>query len=146
METGITLLTAIKERFACGEKDIRAYSPLALAYIGDAVYDLIIRTVVVERGNKAANRLHHDAVRYVNASAQASVAECLLEMLTEEELAVYKRGRNAKSHTAAKNASIEDYRKATGLEALFGYLYLADKMDRILELVITGLEKAGFTI
>ena len=67
-------------------------------------------------------------------------------MLTEEELAVYKRGRNAKSHTAAKNASIEDYRKATGLEALFGYLYLADKMDRILELVITGLEKAGFTI
>ena len=63
METGITLLTAIKERFACGEKDIRAYSPLALAYIGDAVYDLIIRTVVVERGNKAANRLHHDAVR-----------------------------------------------------------------------------------
>lgn len=146
METGITLLTAIKERFACGEKDIRAYSPLALAYIGDAVYDLIIRTVVVERGNKAANRLHHDAVRYVNAGAQASVAECLLETLTEEELAVYKRGRNAKSHTAAKNASIEDYRKATGLEALFGYLYLADKMDRILELVITGLEKAGFTI
>ena len=146
METGITLLTAIKERFACGEKDIRAYSPLALAYIGDAVYDLIIRTVVVERGNKAANRLHHDAVRYVNAVAQASIAESLLEILTEEELAVYKRGRNAKSHTAAKNASIEDYRKATGLEALFGYLYLADKMDRILELVITGLEKAGFTI
>lgn len=148
MEAGISSLLKIKEAFACKgrETDVRLYSPLTLAYMGDAVYDLIIRTVVVERGNKAANLLHRSAVKYVNAGAQAAVIEALQDDLTEEELAVYRRGRNAKSHTTAKNASIEDYRKATGMEALVGYLYLSDRPERILELLKLGLEKAGYKI
>lgn len=146
METGVSELTGIKETFACEGRpnDIRLYSPLTLAYIGDAVYEVIIRTVVVERGNKAANLLHRSTIKYVNAAAQAAVAMAVMDMLTEEEVSVYRRGRNAKSNTSAKNASIEDYRKATGLEALVGYLYLSDRFDRILELVKSGLEKAGY--
>ena len=139
METGITLLTAIKERFACGEKDIRAYSPLALAYIGDAVYDLIFRTVVVEQGNAPANKLHNKTVKYVKAPAQARLADAVLERLTPQEEAVYKRGRNAKPYTMAKNATMGEYKKATGLEALVGYLYLTDQMERALELIRLGL-------
>jgi len=124
MEEGLSLLGQLKKEFACKEVDIRAYSPLTLAYIGDAIYDLIIRTIVVERANRPANKLHKTVVRYVNAGAQAQMIMALEEELTEEEKAVYHRGRNAKSYTSAKNASIADYRKATGLEALFGYLYL----------------------
>lgn len=146
METGVSELTGIEETFACEGRhdDIRLYSPLTLAYIGDAVYEVIIRTVVVERGNKAANLLHRSTIKYVNAAAQAAVAMAVMDMLTEEEVSVYRRGRNAKSNTSAKNASIEDYRKATGLEALVGYLYLSDRFERILELVKSGLEKAGY--
>lgn len=143
MEESISLLLQIKETFACKDADVRSYSPLTLAYIGDAVYDLVIRTIVVERGNKAANLLHRSTVRYVNAGAQAAMIEALTPELTEEELAVYKRGRNAKSHTVAKNASIEDYRKATGMEALLGYLYLSDRMERVLALIHLGLEKTA---
>lgn len=145
---GSSELEGIEEAFACKGRsaDLRMYSPLTLAYIGDAVYDLIIRTVVVERGNRPANLLHRSTIRYVNAAAQAAVAEAIADMLTDEEAAVYRRGRNTKSNTSAKNASIEDYRKATGLEALVGYLYLSDRFDRILELVRSGLEKAGYRI
>lgn len=145
MEESVSGLIKIRRALIREEReiDIRTFSPLTLAYIGDAVYDLIIRTVVVERGNKAANLLHRETVKYVKAGAQAQMVEAMQEDLTEEELAVYRRGRNAKSHTTAKNASIEDYRKATGLEALIGYLYLEDRFDRVLELVRLGLEKAG---
>lgn len=141
-----SMLEQIKQTFECKEVDVRAYSPLALAYIGDAVYDLIIRTVVVERANRAANELHKRTTKYVKAEAQADMIEALMEHLTEEEQAVYKRGRNAKSYTMAKNATMADYRKATGLEALIGYLYLQNKMDRVLELVRLGIEKTGRTI
>ncbi len=133
----------IEEAFGCGVKDIRTYSPLPLAYIGDAVYDLIIRTVLVERSNRAANELHKKASTYVKAGTQAQMAVALEEYLTEEETEVYRRGRNAKSYTTAKNATIADYRKATGLEALVGYLYLTHRMDRVLELVRLGLERIG---
>lgn len=136
-----SLIRKLKREFACEEVDIKAYSPLTLAYIGDSIYDVMIRTVVVERGNRSANNLHKMAVKYVNAGVQAAMADALLESLSEEELAVYKRGRNAKSYTKAKNATVNDYRKATGLEALFGYLYLQDKMDRIIELIKIGLHK-----
>ena len=146
MEESLSLLRQIKEAFACEEVDIRVYSPLTLAYIGDCIFDLIIRTVVVERGNCAPNNLHKKTVRYVKAETQAAMIEALCEELTEEEFAVYKRGRNAKSHTTAKNASLSDYRKATGLEALVGYLYLKDEMGRIIELVKLGIEKLGMTI
>lgn len=146
MEESISLLELIKQSFELKEVDIRTYSPLTLAYIGDGVFDLIIRTVVVERGNEPANKLHHKTVKYVKAETQAVMIEALLPDLAQEELAVYKRGRNAKSYTSAKNASISDYRKATGLEALVGYLYLTGRPERIMELIKLGLEKINMTL
>lgn len=146
MSEGITILDEIKEKFSCGEKDINAYSPLALAYIGDDVFDLIIRTLVVEKANRSANDLHKMAVKYVKAEAQARMAEAIAEKdgyLTEEELGIYKRGRNAKSYTSAKNASIQDYRKATGFEALLGYLYLTGNQSRCIEIVKEALAFVG---
>lgn len=140
------LLGQIKEAFSCREADVRAYSPLTLAYIGDAIYDLVIRTVVVERANRAANELHKRTVKYVKAQAQAQMIEALTELLTGEELTIYKRGRNAKSYTSAKNATIGDYRKATGFEALMGYLYLSGAEDRMLELIRQGIERTGMTL
>lgn len=140
------LLRQIKRVFNCRENDVRSYSPLTLAYLGDVVYDLIIRTVVVERGNRAVNALHKRTTEYVKAQTQARMIEALLPMLTQEEEAVYKRGRNAKSYTTAKNASVADYRKATGFEALLGYLYLCNRMDRVLVLSKKGIEAVDMTI
>lgn len=141
-----SLLEAILRTFPGRQQDVRTYSPLALAYIGDAIYDLIIRTVVVERANRPANQLHHITVQYVKASAQALIVQALMEEFTEEEHAVYRRGHNSKPHTMAKNASMEDYLKATGFEAVLGYLYLNGRMDRVLELVKRGIELAGLTL
>lgn len=134
-----SLLAGILRTFPGKKQDIRAYSPLTLAYIGDAVYDLIIRTMVVERGNRPANELHRITVQYVSAGAQAKIVQGLMEDFTEEETAVYRRGRNANPHTMAKNASAADYLKATGFEAVLGYLYLTDNMGRLLELVKKGV-------
>ena len=135
-----SLLSDIRAVFPGKKQDVRAYSPLALAYIGDAVYELIIRTVVVEQANRPANELHRITVRYVSAEAQSRIVETLMESFTEEELSVYRRGRNSKPHTMSKNASPADYLKATGFEAVLGYLYLQDKMERVLELVKKGTE------
>lgn len=146
MEEGVTILEAIRRDFDCREIDIRTYSPLTLAYIGDAIYDLVIRTVVVERGNTSANNHHKKAVRYVNAGAQAQMIEALREELSEEERTIYKRGRNAKSYTTAKNASVIDYRKATGFEALCGYLYLTGRQERMLTLIRTAIERVGMEV
>lgn len=139
METSLSTLQQIKECFACQEVDVRAYSPLTLAFIGDCIFDLIIRTVIVERGNRAPDGLHKSKSRIVKAETQAAMIEALMDELTEDEKGFYRRGRNAKSYTTAKNASIGDYRKATGFEALLGYLYLTDQMSRILELTKKGL-------
>ena len=136
----------IKEQFNLKEVDIRTYSPLALAYIGDGVFDLIIRTIVVGRGNTRANKLHCRTSHIVKAHTQAMLAEKLLPYLTEEENSVYRRGINAHSPTMAKNATVADYRKATGLEALVGYLYLTEQFERILFLVKEGLEELGENI
>lgn len=143
MEESIRFLGLIKQAFACGEVDVRAYSPLTLAYIGDAVYELVIRSVVVERANRSAHELHKAAVAYVKAETQAAMADALQDMLTEDELAAYKRGRNAKSYTTAKNASVVDYRKATGFEAMVGYLYLMEEEGRVVELVREGIARIG---
>ena len=142
MEESVSLLKLIEESFALKEVDIRTYSPLTLAYIGDAVYDLIFRTVVVRQGNAPANKLHNKTVQYVKAPAQALLLEGILEELTEEELRVYKRGKNAKPYTMAKNATRGEYKKATGLEALVGYLYLTGRTERVLELIQKGLHKS----
>ncbi len=140
MEKSIGILEQIKISFDCGGQDIRGYSPLALAYMGDAIYDLVIRTVVVERANRSANNLHKQVIRYVNARTQAQMITALMEELDEEEEAVFRRGRNAKPHSTAKNATAGEYRKATGFEALMGYLYLCDRTERLLYLVKRGIE------
>lgn len=143
MEESLDFLKQIKDSFGLKEVDIRTYSPLTLAYIGDAVYDLIFRTVVVGRGNTAPNKLHNRTVQYVKAPAQAQLIDHILDQLTEEECSVYKRGRNAKPYTMAKNATMAEYKKATGLEALVGYLYLQGRMSRILELIQKGLHNTN---
>ena len=106
-------------------------SPLSLAYIGDAVYELYVRTHIMKDENLPVNKLHKTATGYVKAKAQSDIVHHLESMLTENELAVYKRGRNAHSHTSAKNADIVDYRHATGFEALIGYLYLSKNDERL---------------
>ena len=136
------LLTYIKQQFELKEADINAYSPLTLAYIGDSIYDLVIKTIVVERANCAANKLHQQASALVKAQTQAQMADFLQDHMTEEEQVIYKRGRNAKSYTTAKNASVADYRKATGLEAVLGYLYLKGQSERVVDLVKIGLHNA----
>lgn len=133
----------IRERFKIKKQDIRTYSPLTLAYIGDGVFDLIIRTVVVDKGNTSPNELHRHTSSIVKAHTQALMAEALMEELTEEEHDVYRRGRNAKSFTTAKNATVADYRKATGFEALMGYLYLEDRFDRAVYLSRRALDLLG---
>ena len=136
----------IKEQFGIGETDIRTYSPLTLAYIGDGIFDLVIRTLVVGRGNTKANQLHYRTSHIVKAQTQSEMIEVLEELLTEEEADIYRRGRNAKSATTAKNATVADYRKATGFEALMGYLYLTDRFERIVELTKLAAEKLDLKI
>lgn len=131
----------MKEEFGLEDKDLRTYSPLTLAYIGDGIYDLVIRTMLVKRGNCQPNKLHGRASMLVKASAQAEMIEKLMPYLTEQEIQIYKRGRNAKSCTMAKNATMLDYRKATGFEALIGYLYLSENTKRMIELIKAGLDK-----
>ena len=130
----------MQDLFQLKEVDIKEYSPLTLAYIGDGIYDLIIRTLVVNRGNKQVQKLHLETSALVNAGTQSKMMRVLQEQLTEEEHAVYKRGRNAKSVSPAKNQSVTDYRRATGFEALLGYLYLKKEWQRILDLVKIGLD------
>ena len=130
----------IKAYFGEENQDIRTYSPLTLAYLGDAIYDLVIRTVLVGRGNAPVNTLHRQASSMVKAEAQKASLHQIEPLLSEEEKSVYRRGRNAKSYTTAKNASVGDYRIATGFEALLGYLYLTGQMERLLYLVKAGLE------
>ena len=132
-------LKNFKELFELENTDIRTYSPLTLAYIGDAIYELVIRTILVEKGNTQVNKLHQRASKLVKASAQSAIIEKLKPYFTDEEMGVFKRGRNAKSFTMAKNASMSDYRRATGFEALMGYLYLTEQWDRMLELIKIGI-------
>ena len=146
MEKSLSFLEKMKQDFSCEDKDIRTYSPLTLAFVGDCVFDLIIRTVIVERANRSPHDLHKMKSAIVKAKTQAELGETIQELLSEEEQSVYRRGRNAKSGTTAKNASVGDYRKATALEALVGYLFLQNREDRILFLVKAGLEKLSINI
>ena len=136
-------LSFFKEAFQLEEVDAGMYSPLVLAYVGDAVYEIMIRTKVVNGGSVQVNKLHKHSAALVKAETQAKMVMALMEEFTEEEMAVYKRGRNAKSYTMAKNASMKDYRMATGFEALIGYLYLSEQEHRLVELVSHGLSKIG---
>ncbi len=117
------------------------YSPLVLAYIGDSVYDIFVRTRLVKRGNIPVGKLHAEAVKYVKAEAQATAYNMICESLTEEETAIFKRGRNATPGTVPKHAQIADYHTATGVEALIGYLYLSGNTKRVEELMELICEK-----
>ena len=147
MEEGIRdvsgFQTLCREALRLKEMDPGTYSPLALAYIGDAVYELIVRTMVISHGSIQVNKMHKKSASLVNAGTQAEMIRLMMEELTEEETAVYKRGRNAKSVTTAKHATVGDYRTATGFEALCGYLYLMGRLERLVTLISHGFEKIG---
>ena len=116
------------------EPKARMFSPLTLAFLGDAVYSLLVRNMLSMQENKPAGKLHKESVKYVNAAFQAQMIKELLPSLTENETAVFKRGRNAHSGHSPKNQEAGDYRYATGLETLYGYLYLCGESQRIKEI------------
>ena len=117
------------------DMSVSQFSSLQLAYIGDAVYELYIRTMISKDKNIPVNKLHREATTYVKAKAQSDIIRKIEPYLTEQELSVYKRCRNAKANTAAKNADIVDYRHATGFEALIGYIYLKKDFERLDEIL-----------
>lgn len=141
----IGMLEEIHRQFGESRRKPEQYSALALAYMGDSVFDLVIRTLILDLGNGKVKQFHKMASGIVNAASQARLVESILEELTEEEEAIYRHGRNAKSGTSAKNASIGDYRIATGFEALLGFLYLSDQIERAIQLVKLGLERTDKT-
>ena len=140
MEESLDLYKSILDQFQIKKQNVCTYSPLTLAYIGDAIYEIIIRTIVVGEGNRQVNQLHKKSSNLAKAATQAEMVLKLQPFLEEEEEQIYKRGRNAKSYTAAKNADIIDYRNATGFEALMGHLYMQGKTKRMFELVKKGME------
>ncbi|MDE6209631.1 MAG: ribonuclease III [Lachnospiraceae bacterium] len=142
MEKGIDIYGIISENMELADNPIESYSPLTLAYIGDAIYEIVVRTMVVSEGNTQVNKLHKRSSSLVKAETQARMIKLLMDAdkLTEEELSYYKRGRNAKSYTSAKNASIGDYRIATGFEALMGYLYITGQSSRMISIIKDGLK------
>ena len=139
MEKGMSLRLQTMKQFDRGEADLRTYSPLSLAFLGDAVYSLLIRTLVLSEGNRPAGKLHRETSEYVCASAQAAIGDAILPLLTPEEERIYKRGRNANPSHHTRSATMEDYIKATALETLCGYLYLKDETERLLELLHEGI-------
>ena len=143
MEEGVKyeFRDCFEEALGFGEADIGSYSPLVLAYVGDTVFDLMIKSMVVNEGNRQVQKIHERASRYVQASAQSQMMRVSQPLLSEEEHAVFRRGRNTKSVTPAKNQSITDYRRATGFEALVGYLYLKKEYGRLVQLVKIGLDE-----
>ena len=134
-----SLTDAVWKGLELNEVNPRQLSPLVLAYIGDSIYDLVIKTKIVTDCNMQVNKMNKKASGLVKAETQSRIIGNISEYLTEEEDAIYKRGRNAKSYTSAKNASISDYRRATGFKALIGYLYLNGSYDRMVELIKLGL-------
>lgn len=146
MEAGIAsmdVLAYYKQCMKLEPVDADTYSPLVLAYIGDGVYELIIRTKVINQGSMQVNKMHKRSSGLVKAGTQAALIRAVEDLLTEEEHRVYKRGRNAKSVTSAKNASVIDYRTATGMEALVGWLFIKERYVRLVYIVSQGLIRLG---
>ncbi|MCM1042862.1 MAG: ribonuclease III [Corallococcus sp.] len=119
-------------------KQAKNMSPLSLAYVGDAVHGLIVREKLVDASDAKTKELHRLATGEVNAAAQARLAEKVFETLTDDEKDIFMRGRNGKTHHVAKNQTLHDYKLATAIEAVIGYLYLTGKTERILQLLCTG--------
>jgi len=143
---GLSLLSQIYREFGGERADIRTYSPLTLAYIGDAVFELIIRTLIIEKGQRPANTLHRQTTKIVCAQTQARMIEAVYDKLTEEEQELYRRGKNTKINSSAKNASLSDYRKATGFETLIGYLFLKEDTARGLQIIRQAIAAAQITL
>ena len=122
---------------------VDAISNLGLAHVGDGVYELMVRSWLCLKGNQTVKTLHRDTIDFVKAPAQARFAEKLLPLLTEEEQAYYRRGKNAHTHAAPKSATPKEYAMATGLETLFGVLYLYGRTERLNELFRKGMEDNG---
>lgn len=122
--------------------EAKQYSPLTLAFLGDAVYSLLVREMLLKTANRPTNALHKESIKLVNANCQAEMIKKVLPLLTEDEKAIFKRGRNAHSGHVPKNQSDADYRYATGLETLYGYLYLIGDFKRTLYIfnISTGEE------
>ena len=137
---------AIKNTFHTPDINPDQYSPLTLAYMGDCAYEIVIRTLLVHKGNTHVDRLNKRASNLAKAGTQSQLIGAIMEQLTEAEVTIYKRGRNAKSYTSAKNASINDYRRATGFETLIGWLYLKGEFERMTELIRLGFEGIGADI
>ncbi|MDO4266243.1 MAG: ribonuclease III domain-containing protein [Eubacteriales bacterium] len=134
-------LELINQGFGVGAVEADELNGLTLAYIGDAVYELCVRLYMSTHGSRQVNRLHKHVTAAVNAAAQSELYHLIEPMLTPEEMLIFKRGRNSKTVTAAKNQKITDYRRATGVEALVGWLYLKDRTARIMELLSYGLPR-----
>lgn len=135
------LFNIIKEKMQLEEINITDYSPLTLAYIGDGIYEIVIRTIIVDEANRQVNKIHKAASGLVKAGTQAKMIHLIMDDLTEEEIQIFKRGRNAKAVTRAKNASMSEYRRATGFEALMGWLYLSGQSDRMMDLIMMALKR-----
>ena len=131
---------------ALTDDELRAISSIGLAHMGDAVFEILVRSWLCVHGKATGKGLNQATIALVRAESQAKKAEKILPLLTEEELAVYKRGRNAKSPTMAKNATMSDYRKATGLEAVMGYLYVTDRFERMVELISIAVDGLGLSL
>ncbi len=140
MAQGVNLADRIREDFSIKDQDPNLYSPLNLAFIGDSIFDLIVKTVIVGTANRPVNVQQRKASSFVKASSQAAMADALIPEFTEEELGIFRRGKNSKPYTKAKNTDYSTYLKATGFEAVMGYLYLGGREERLLELVKRGIE------
>ena len=136
-----SLRSLILKEFPHEEVDIRTYSPSTFAFLGDAVYSLVIRTILVSKGNRQAEKLHNETTYYVRAQQQAEIGMAVYDLMTEEEKKIYRRGRNSNPYHHAKSASMEEYLQATALEALCGYLYLQDRTERLIELLREGIAR-----
>ena len=124
-------------------EQVNRISNLGLAHIGDGVYELMVRSYLCAKGDQTVKTLHRDSIRMVNATTQAAVAETLLPLLNEEEMAYFRRGKNSHTHAAPKAATPQQYALATGLETLFGALYLYGRIERLNELFRKGIEENG---
>ncbi|MFR8548074.1 MAG: Mini-ribonuclease 3 [Lachnospiraceae bacterium] len=142
----ISFEESLNQIFRLSQRDWKSYSPLTLAYIGDAAYELVVRSLIVSQGNAPVQKLHRKVTSCVSAKAQSAMAEAIRPLLNEEEEGVYRRGRNSKPYTKAKNASMTQYLEATGFEALIGYLYLRKDFMRMNELIAYGLGAIGMPI
>lgn len=138
----LSIRDTVNEVFGLNCVNPNEYSPLSLAFIGDSVFDVVIKTILVEKGNCQVNKLQNRTSKIVRATSQAQIYDALKDFLTEEEANIMRRGRNAKPYTKAKNASYSEYCKATGVEALTGYLYLKGETKRLVELIKLGIDKS----